>query len=420
MIAKFSKFKKGLALTVSALLATTAFATGSANANSSAADNQAQQTSENAKSTTGPLGVIKSSGVWGKDSNPTVNDEDRCSWKLDRVTGQMVLAPDHECILTPSDGLFLDQNDTQRATRHAIRSMRVEHTVHVGYSKQLSGMFRDASNFKNLTGMDKFDFSKVTSQVTEIDLSEMFAGTNYQFADFENLNVGDRTLNISGMFSNSSSRNIDITNMPFDKVTKATGLFQDMEYLKKAEIPPLQANKLTDMAFMFAGDVEMNSVDWRMKTPNAKTMESMFDGCKELDHLNLSKMKAENIAVTKRAFADCSKLQVVDLGDMTLSGIDTGVKGSTVADNMFLNSPVRELNLTTSAVKSLNQATFYSTEAAPDFPATTRTMWRAYNPVTSKYMTLLWWTWSNFTTEDPHEEITLELADNVDLETTAQ
>jgi surface protein len=92
--------------------------------------------------------------------------------------------------------------------------------------------------------------------------------------------------------------------------------YEYRDYIKSGKI---QVTGITNTSFMFAGCLNMTTIDLsRLDTSKVTDMSAMFEGCKNLESLDLSKFDTSNVEDISAMFCACTKLKTLDL-----SGFDT-------------------------------------------------------------------------------------------------
>ncbi len=236
-----------------------------------------------------------------------------------------------------------------------------------GYAEKITEVTIDAT-FKKIQLINAYGYFKGMSQLTEIkgignlntkyaqDLGHLFRGckklttieggsistencryTDYMFADCESLR------NITGVEFATS-----------DNIVLAEHMFENCKniwQISSTNYP--HTAKVQDFSFMFAGCSSLTSVPLsRMGTGNSWTMESMFEGCTELNtsFSGLKSFDVKNVYVFDNMFKDCSAVASIDIStwrlNTSLNGVSRPWDGRRTINGMFSGcTSLRKLTL---------------------------------------------------------------------------
>ncbi len=121
--------------------------------------------------------------------------------------------------------------------------------------------------------------------------------------------------------------------------------------LKKiTRIETLDTSNVTDMSYMFMGNLVLESLDVsHFKTDNVITMQSMFDSCSKIKSLDVSGFKTNNVTTMSYMFHGCSKVESIN----GLTSFNTEKVGGMV--QMFAGcSTITNIDVTKFITKNVN------------------------------------------------------------------
>ena len=122
-----------------------------------------------------------------------------------------------------------------------------------------------------------------------------------------------------------------ITKLITNKIIDMSGMFQGCKELEYLDLSNFNTENATKMNHMFNKCSKLRKIDGinRFITNKVTTMKSMFQLCQELEYLDLSSFNNENVKDTSWMFAGCEKLEYLNLNDFSLNN-------KTTTDNMFM------------------------------------------------------------------------------------
>ena len=249
-----------------------------------------------------------------------------------------------------------------------------------GVSNLASGMFKECSSLKTLTGLT-FDISSVTSisqmfqdckVLTDLDLgcfdtsnvtsmAQMFkncaALKNLDLLHFNTTKTKDMggmfygcsglteldlssfdTRNVTTMYSMfgdcKSLTSLDLSNFDTSKVTNMNydaywnsygvygGMFRNCSALTSLDLSSFDTSRIKDMRYMFTGCSSLTTLDLgSFNTSNATDMRAMFYGCSGLTELGLSTFDTSKVTTMSQMFYGCSGLTTLDLSTFDTSSV---------------------------------------------------------------------------------------------------
>ena len=150
---------------------------------------------------------------------------------------------------------------------------------------------------------------------------------NLESVDFTSNVKADKTVSMSGMFSNASNLSSipGFAALDTSKVTDMSGMFSGCYALSQAdELTGLETSSVRTMAGMFANCNNLNSLEFMRNwdTKSVTDMSSMFSGCNSLmndDFGVLWGLDTSKVKSMSRMFQGCSNLTALS----ALSGLDT-------------------------------------------------------------------------------------------------
>ena len=117
--------------------------------------------------------------------------------------------------------------------------------------------------------------------------------------------------NLSNLFNNFDEvkQIIGLDNWDVSKVTNMSGMFGYCKSLTKLNIDNWDVSNVTDMFYIFNkcwSLTKLNISNWDVS--NVTDMSYMFDGCRNLTKLNISNWNVSNVTDMGYMFDDCNKL----------------------------------------------------------------------------------------------------------------
>ncbi len=198
----------------------------------------------------------------------------------------------------------------------------------------LSGVTNFQDAFSGCTNLQKaslkgLDFSGITQE--NWCFGSTFSGcTNLQEVELDGLDLTNVTC-VSGMFFGCSNlKKADFSNVKADSLTSTNTMFKNCSSLKEVVFGEnFDTSKVKWMDRMFEGCSQLESLDLsNMSTDSATDMNHMFLNCSALTDLNLSSFNTENVTNMCAMFSGCASLVTLDL-----SSFNTAKVGADAAQN---------------------------------------------------------------------------------------
>ena len=137
----------------------------------------------------------------------------------------------------------------------------------------------------------------------------------------------------SNFFKNNYCiKKIDFSNLVYEGVIRAKGMFENCINLKEIDFGSFDASKITDMSRMFYNCTSLTSINFgeNFKTSSLTNMEYMFSNCKSLETLDLSIFDTSKVLYMNNLFEDCTRIN-----SLILSSFNT--KNVIQMESMFQN-----------------------------------------------------------------------------------
>lgn len=113
-----------------------------------------------------------------------------------------------------------------------------------------------------------------------------------------------RPTTLAGWFYHLQAKTIDgLENLMTDNVTSMESMFEGCANVQSLDLSSFNTTKVTNMIFMFAGCLRLKSLDIKgFNTVNLKDMSGMFHTVQDIEVLDLSSMDITNVKETWRMF----------------------------------------------------------------------------------------------------------------------
>lgn len=174
------------------------------------------------------------------------------------------------------------------------------------------GLFGNLPNLMDITGLENLD----TKYVTNMDY--MFANDpKLTKLDLKPLNTSS-ALSMNNMFSGSSKlADLDFSNFDTSKTQFMMHMFDGATGLTKLDLSTFDTNNVIDMSYMFHNatnltDINMSGTNW--KAEKLQLAMHMFDGCTNLEALDISTLNTPNIIDLSYMFNNCTNLKTIKTG----------------------------------------------------------------------------------------------------------
>lgn len=113
-----------------------------------------------------------------------------------------------------------------------------------------------------------------------------------------------------------------MSNLITDLVTDMSYMFNECKSLTSLDVSKFNTEKVTKMSEMFWGCKSLTSLDFsNFNTANVTYMYSMFSGCSSLTSLNVSNFDTGNATDMYAMFRDCSSLTSLDVSNFNTANV---------------------------------------------------------------------------------------------------
>ncbi|WP_164515845.1 leucine-rich repeat domain-containing protein [Bifidobacterium dolichotidis] len=329
------------------------------------------------------------------DSIPTEGKWGSCTWKMG-PDGQMRIATDGDCVVTKKDEAFLKSYDEQALTiKSQIKAANVEHTILFESGSSFAHMFDQAHQMTSFTGMGKFQLQDPKSTAY---LSYMFAGTKVDSVDFDQFRPSNNVIT-DFMFAATTVKHLNLSQMSPQMVgwlLTADGMFKDSTTLRTVQWPHEEATQLRSTAEMYSNDTALESVSMPMQTMRLSSTRSMFEGCTNLQTLDLSDFIASDVGNAIKMFSGCTKLRHLDISNLVI----TKHWSYTMADNMFDQTNIADIAIDVNMAIMLDHLHNDKNQPAA-YPGSDQTLWyEGQTPTNTDGKTWTEWFGSNRANHD--------------------
>ena len=175
--------------------------------------------------------------------------------------------------------------------------------------------FAQMTNLTNITGLDQWDTSNVTT------LRNTFRGctglTKLDLSTWDTSNVTDMGCVFYG---DTSLNDLNIANWSINNVTAIDCMFINCSALPSVDVSNWGTGNITNMNQVFSGCTALTTLDvsnWNVS--KVTTMRYTFSNCSSLTQLSLQNWNTVAVADMRYLFNNCKALSSLDL-----SGFDTG------------------------------------------------------------------------------------------------
>ena len=260
-------------------------------------------------------------------------------------------APDYGTVYWWSDANIVYLTNASHRIFSDISSITTIDLSGIDFSlvTDMSYMFHNCSNLKNISFLENLDLSRVTDMsymffgcrvLSEVNIScsgtSQLTNTSYMFSDcyqLTDLDVSDfdtsSVTNMSNMFAGCGLTSLDVSGFDTTNVTNMSGMFSNCSGLTSLDLNGLDTSSVTNMSDMFSSCSGLKSLDVSgFDTTNVTDMSGMFAGCQGLTSLNVSGFDTTNVTYMSSMFSRCSGLTSLDV-----TGFNTSK--ATNMSNMF-------------------------------------------------------------------------------------
>lgn len=233
----------------------------------------------------------------------------------------------------------------------------------------MRGMFNECQNLKfvDVTG---FDTGKVTTM--ESMFLNCYSLNNLDVTKFDTRNV----TNMSTMFSGCRALSkIDVSNFNTQKVTTMGNMFADCQSFTTIDISNFDTPVLESTGSMFSGCKSLRSITFggKFNTENVTYMGWMFNDCRSLMSVDVSKFNMKNVTSISQMFYNCRSLKSLDLSNPTILNVPVS-DGETTKyipkDKMSIDAVIRSCSGLTELKLGINDFSRYKITDIRYFPCT--------------------------------------------------
>lgn len=204
--------------------------------------------------------------------------------------------------------------------------------------------FAQMTNLTNITGLDKWDTSNVTTfrnafrgcaALTKLDLSTWDTGNVtdmgcvfYGDTSLKDLNITNWSMSnvtaIDCMFINCSALpSVDVSNWNTGNIANMNQVFSGCTALTSIDVSKWDVSQATTMRYTFSNCSNLTQLSLQnWNTVAVADMRYLFNNCKALSSLDLSSFYTGNVTSMKYMFSDCTSLTSIQgLGDWNTSKV---------------------------------------------------------------------------------------------------
>ena len=179
----------------------------------------------------------------------------------------------------------------------------------------MDGMFLNCSSLVSIECLG-WDTSNV------VKMQSVFSGCNIEEIDLSGWDFS-KVENMNSMFENCIAlESVNWGNCVTTNLNSMDGMFAFCESLTEVDLSEFDIGNLDMIEALFQGCVALEGVDvstW--DTSKVESMARMFSGCKSLTVLNVSNFDTSNLVDMDSMFADCDKLEYIDLSNWDMSNV---------------------------------------------------------------------------------------------------
>ena len=138
--------------------------------------------------------------------------------------------------------------------------------------------------------------------------------------------------NMNNMFYYINTlQNIDLSNFKTSKVTESMAyMFQGCTNLNSLDLTSFDTHGVISMQNMFMGCSKITEIKWdttKFVTDNSTNLSAVFFGCKKLESVDVSKWNTIKNKTLYATFQSCSSLNKLDISDWNTSNVDNTLYG---------------------------------------------------------------------------------------------
>ncbi|MDF7638136.1 BspA family leucine-rich repeat surface protein [Lactobacillus sp. ESL0791] len=225
-------------------------------------------------------------------------------------------------------------------------------------------VYKWASTGKNLVGVKHLVFTKgvalAPDSKSKFSVPEIDGDDDNEIktplddlqdvSGLSNLDTSQVT-NMSGLFSNTGIKSLDLTGLDTSHVTDMSEMFADCQQLANLNFGGIDTSHVTTMARMFYECGKLKQLDLGgLNTAGLLDMSNMFN-YSGLEQADLSKLNTSQVTDMSELFSECYHLQSINLGNIDTANV-------TNMSNMFAECPklssIDVSKLNTSKVTEIN------------------------------------------------------------------
>lgn len=205
------------------------------------------------------------------------------------------------------------------------------------------GWFKNCENLTTITGVENFNYSKVTT------MNEMFYGCT-SLATIPFKFKADNIIYLTDMFANSG-----LTKIEFDEsfdtknVYSMNGMFYNCKNLETIiGLEYFDTKSCFSFQSMFLGCESLTNLDLNFDTQSATDMSRMFRDCKNLTSISFGeKFVTSKVKDMSQMFAECTSLDTLDLSNFDTQNVERCYQMFAAEEPMFGITGIPEMKLTT-------------------------------------------------------------------------
>lgn len=124
------------------------------------------------------------------------------------------------------------------------------------------------------------------------------------------------------------------------KIQNASFMFQGCENLEKVDLEGLDFGPIVNVVGTFADCIQLTEIKGKIRLPNVIYIQRFFDNCRQMEYIDIQEIGLRRAAQLQGLFSGCLQLKQIDLQGIDFSLIQKS------AENMFFNcKSLESLNL---------------------------------------------------------------------------
>ena len=179
-----------------------------------------------------------------------------------------------------------------------------------------------AEMFYNCKSLENIDFLKDLDTSNVLNMSNMFSGSSSLNTEEISIKT-NKVTDMSRMFYKCVNltliKNLDIST---SEVTNFLGMFEKCENLKNIDLSKFDTSKAINLENFFSGCVSLISIDFsKFQTSNVVDMSGFLTDCRNLNSLDLTTFDTSKVTDISGMFSNCEKLISLDLNNFNTENV---------------------------------------------------------------------------------------------------